>query len=309
MRRHILKRLLQTPLVLFLLVTVSFFMMRLAPGGPFDDERALDAVTKQAIDAKYGLDQPIHVQYGSFLGNLLRGDLGPSFANRTQTVNEIIADKLPPSIVLGCISLSFALIIGLAAGIISAVRQNSLFDYSTMTLAMVGLSIPAFVIGPLLQLVIAVKCGWLPVAEYGEGLLTPQYLILPALTLAAPFAARIARLMRAGMLEVVNQDYIRTARAKGLRERVVILRHAVRGGILPVIAFLGPAIAALLTGSLVVEKIFQIPGLGRCFVDNAVARDYFVVMGTVIVYGTAIIIFNLLADLVHAWLDPRVSHG
>ncbi|MFW5699099.1 MAG: ABC transporter permease [Planctomycetota bacterium] len=309
MRRYLLKRLLQTPLVLLLLVTVSFFMMRLAPGGPFDAEKPLDPATRAALDARYGLDRPLHEQYGRFLGRLIQGDLGPSFQFKTRTVNEIIAGNLGPSIVLGLLALSFALGIGLAAGVVSALRQNTALDYSTMTMAMVGLSVPAFVIGPLLQLLVAMRLGWLPVAEYGQGLATPRYLILPALTLALPFSARIARLTRAGMLEVINQDFVRTARAKGLREHTVILRHALRGSLLPVIAFLGPAVASLLTGSLVVEKIFQIPGLGRCFVDSALARDYTVVMGTMIVYGGFIIVFNLVTDVLLVLADPRVRHG
>jgi oligopeptide transport system permease protein len=309
MTRYLLKRLLLTPVVLLVLVTVSFFMMRLAPGGPFDAERALDPVTRSAIDARYGLDQPLLVQFGRYLVGLAQGDFGPSFNDRSRSVSEIISHNLPPSIILGSVALFLALGVGMAAGIIAALRRNSWFDYGTMTAAMLGLSIPAFVVGPLLQLIFGMRLEWLPVAEYGRGLATPSHLLLPAITLAAPFAARIARLMRAGMLEVIEQDFVRTARAKGLAEHVVVLRHALRGGVLPVVSFLGPAVASLLTGSLVVEKIFQIPGLGRSFIDSAVARDYFVVMGTVVIYGGFIVVFNLATDLLYALLDPRVSHG
>jgi oligopeptide transport system permease protein len=303
--KYALLRMAQAPLVLLILITVSFFLMRLAPGGPFDGERKLDPVAEQALRARYHLDESLPRQYARFLVDCLCLDLGPSTKHHARTVNEIIGATLPVSLVLGALALVVALIGGLAAGIVSAARHNSWLDYGAMTFAMLGLSLPPFVIGPLLALLFGLYLGWLPTAGY-DGLTGISHLILPALTLGLPFAARIARLMRAGMLEVIHQDFIRTARAKGLSEFAVITRHAVRGGICPVISFLGPAVAFLLTGSLVVEQIFQIPGLGREFVESALNRDYTLVMGTVIVYGAILIASNLIADLIHAVIDPRV---
>ena len=308
MFRYVVSRLLQAPVVLFLLVTLSFFLMRFAPGGPFSDERQLDPEIEQALKAKYNLDQPLMVQYALFLRHLLKGDLGPSFKHKNQTVNEIIARTLPNSMVLGVVALLLALSIGVSVGIISSLHHNTMVDYGVMTCAIVGISLPTFVIGPLLQLFFAIQHQWLPLAGY-NGLRSPSYLILPAVTLGLPFAARIARLMRAGMLEILNQDFILTARAKGLRGHVVIFRHALRGGILPVVSYLGPAFTSIATGSLVVEKIFQLPGLGREFIEGALNRDYTLVMGTVIVYGGMIIVFNLLADIAYGVLDPRVRYG
>jgi oligopeptide transport system permease protein len=305
MRSYLLRRLLQAPLVLWILVTIAFFLMRLAPGRPFVGERELAPAVEQALNAKYGLDDPLPLQYLRFLGNLLSGDLGPSFANPGRSVNDILATYLPPSLLLGSLALGFALLLGLGAGILAAVRRGSWLDVGVMTGSMLGLSIPPFVVGPLLILFLAVGLGLLPTGGYG-GWSQPQYLLLPALTLALPFAGRIARLCRAGMLEVLEQDFIRSARAKGLPEHVVVLKHALPGGLLPVLGFLGPAIAALLTGSVVVELIFQVPGIGREFVESALDRDYLVVMGTVIVYGSFLIVSNLLSDLGYALLDPRI---
>ena len=282
MGAYLVKRLIQVPLVLWILITLSFFMIRLAPGGPFSGEKVMAPEIRQALEAKYHLNDPWWKQYGRFLGDLVfKGDLGPSFKNKTQTVNEIIAHKAPISTVLGLYATVLALAIGLTAGVISGIRQNSGFDYGSMAVAMVGLSVPVFVVGPLLQLFFCRMLGWLPVAGY-EGAFSFSYLILPSVALALPFAARIARLTRAGMLDVINQDYIRTAWAKGLSEKVVVVRHALRGAMLPVVSFLGPAIAQILTGSLVVEQIFGIPGVGTEFVKEASNGDYTLVMGTVI---------------------------
>ncbi|MBA2480058.1 MAG: ABC transporter permease [Planctomycetes bacterium] len=307
MLSYILRRLLMAPLVVLVLVTISFVIIRAAPGGPFSGERRMDPVVEEALRAKYHLDEPLAMQYVRWLGDLCRGDLGPSYKQKTRTVNEIIADTLPTSLFLGALSLLLALFVGLIAGILGAVRQDRAWDHATMLLAMVGLSIPTFVIGPMLVLVFAMHLGWLPVAEY-KGPWHPSYLILPAVTLAIPFAARIARLSRAGMLDVINADFIRTARAKGSPEMGVILRHALPSAMIPVVGFLGPAVAALLTGSLVIEKIFQIPGLGREFVESATNRDYTLVMGTVIVYGLIVLLCNLLADLLLGVIDPRIRY-
>ncbi len=309
MGSYLLKRMVQVPLVLWVLITISFFMMRLAPGGPFSGEKRMDPVIQQAIEAKYHLDDPMPVQYVRFMWDLVvRWDLGPSFKQKTMTVNEILAEKAPVSAVLGLSSVLLALVLGLGAGVIAGIRQNSTFDYSSMAIAMVGLSVPVFVVGPLLQLAFCMYWDIFPVAGY-DGWTGVQYLILPSIALSLPLAARIARLTRAGMLEVINQDYIRTAWAKGLTERVIVVRHALRGGLLPVVSFLGPAIAAMLTGSLVVEQIFGIPGIGMEFVKSALNRDYTLVMGTVILYGVLLVVANLVVDILYGVLDPRIRYS
>lgn len=303
--RYLLRKLAMAPLVLFVLVTLSFFLMRAASGGPFDTERGLDPDVEAALRAQYHLDASLPMQYLHFLGDLAQGNLGPSFNQPGVMVSELIAAYLPVSIWLGLWSLLIALALGLSAGIWAAMRHNQWQDYSAMSAALIGLSVPAFVTGPLLMMLFAVSLQWLPVTGWnGYGGL--RHLILPATCLALPFAGRIARLARAGMLEVIHQDYVRTARSLGLRESTVIIHHALRGALLPVAGFMGPAIASLVTGSLVVEQIFQIPGLGREFVVAAFNRDYTLVMGTVIVYGTIIIAANILSDLLLGWLDPRV---
>jgi oligopeptide transport system permease protein len=315
---YLVKRILQVPLVLWVVITISFFMVRLAPGGPFSGEKRMDPVIQEALEKKYHLNESWLTQYGIFLKELVVDwDLGPSFKNKTMTVNEIIVAKAPVSAVLGISSVLLALLLGLAAGVVAGIRQNSNFDYSSMAVAMVGLSVPTFVIGPLLALVFGIYWGLLPVAGWepigggdgGGAFPHPKYLILPSITLALPFAARIARITRAGMLDVINQDYIRTAWAKGLREQVIVVRHALRGAMLPVVSFLGPAIAQILTGSLVVEKIFAIPGIGMEFVNSAFNRDYTLVMGTVILFGILLVVFNLLVDVVYGFLDPRIRYA
>jgi len=294
---------------MLVLVTISFFMMRLADGGPFTGERAMHPETQAAIEARYGLDRPLHEQYLRFLGNVLQGDLGPSFVHKDLEVTAIIAQFLPVSLLLGGVAMLLALGCGIASGALAAARQNSFRDHSLMTLVMLGVSIPNFVVAPLLQWLFGIWLDWLPVAGWAGGWESLPFLVLPALTLAAPFAARIAGLTRAGMLEMIHQDFVRTAHAKGLHPLWVLFRHALPGALVPVLGFLGPAVASILTGSLVVEQIFAIPGLGREFVDAALNRDYTLVMGTVIIYGGILILANLLADLGLAVLDPRVRHG
>lgn len=309
MGTYLLKRLAQVPVVLWVLITISFFMMRLAPGGPFSGEKRMDPVIEQAIRAKYHLDKSWPEQYGRFMSELvLDFDLGPSFKYKTQSVNEILAERAPVSAVLGVSATLIALVLGLGAGVIAGIRQNSNFDYLSMTGAMIGLSVPVFVVGPLLQLAFCMTWNVFPVAGY-EGWTGVKYLILPSFTLALPLAARIARLTRAGMLEVINQDYIRTAWAKGLSERVIVVRHALRGAMLPVVSFLGPAIAAMMTGSLVVEQIFGVPGIGMEFVKSALNRDYTLVMGTVILYGVLLVGANLIVDILYGILDPRIRYS
>lgn len=302
---YILKRLATFVPVLLAIITITFFMVRIAPGGPFDADRRVPEETLRQLEAAYNLDAPLHRQYLDYLGGVLQGDLGPSFKKPSRTVREWILLRIPVSLELGAYALLIALVIGLPAGILAAARPNTLQDYTPMSFAMAGICMPNFVLGPLLVLVFALWLEWMPVAGWD----TPAEKVLPSLTLGAVYAAYIARLTRGGMLEVLGQDYIRTARAKGLSETAVVLKHGLRGGILPVIAFLGPATAGMLTGSFVVEKIFQIPGLGREFVEAAFNRDYTMIMGTVLVYAAMVMFLNLVADILQALLDPRVRVG
>ncbi|MEE8104244.1 MAG: ABC transporter permease subunit [Planctomycetota bacterium] len=306
LRLYVKRRLIGTPIVLLVLLTISFFLIRAAPGGPFDAEKALDAATQAAIDKKYGQDLPLPEQYLKFIGELVwKGDMGPSYKQKDRTVNEIIGNHIGTSAVLGGAALFLALLIGLTTGLISGIKRNSIFDYTSMSAAMIGLALPTFVVGPMLVLVFAMKLDWVPVTGWGSF----RELILPAITLALPFAARVARLTRAGMLEVVHQDYIRTARAKGLSERVIVLRHTLKGALTPVVSFLGPAVAQMLTGSLVVEMIFGVPGMGKEFVNSAINRDYTLVLGLVLMFGVLLIFFTLLVDILYAFLDPRIRHA
>jgi oligopeptide transport system permease protein len=289
--------------VLFVIVSVSFFIMRLAPGGPFDQDRALPEQVRANIEARYHLDEPLWTQYFRYLGDVTRGDLGPSFRYPDRSVNELLGLGFPVSLLLGSCAMTVALLAGGTAGLLAGVRRNSLVDYLTMSLALGGVSVPNFVLGPILMLVFALGLGWLPVAGWG----TWRHLILPSLTLGAFYAAYVARLTRAGMLEVIGQDFIRTARAKGLREAAVVLRHALPSAILPVVTYLGPASAAVLTGSVVIETIFSIPGIGRYFIGAALNRDYTLVLGTVVSYSIVLLSLNLAVDVLYAWLDPRVQ--
>ena len=303
MLRFIARRLLETIPVLLIIITATFFMIRFVPGGPFTAEKAVTPEILRNLEAHYGLNRPLYRQYLDYLGSLLHGDLGPSFKYPNRTVNEIIGDKLPVSLELGFISLSVALALGLTLGVLAAIRRNTWIDYVCSSAAMIGICVPTFVLGPLLVLTFAIHFGWFN----ASGWYTPIDRVLPCLTLGCVYAAYIARLTRGGMLEVLNQDYIRTARAKGASETRVIFRHAFRGGLLPVVSFLGPAIAGILTGSFVIETIFQIPGLGREFVNSAFNRDYTLVLGTVILYATLIIGLNLVVDVVQVWLNPKLK--
>jgi oligopeptide transport system permease protein len=303
MLRFIARRLLETIPVLLVIITATFFMIRFVPGGPFTGERAISPEILRNLEAHYGLDQPLYRQYVDYLTNLLRGDFGPSFKYPNRTVNEIIWEKLPVSLELGLFSLLIALVLGLTLGVTAAVKRNSWLDYVCSSSAMVGICVPTFVLGPLLVLVFAIYLGWFNASGWYMGIDR----VLPAATLGLVYSAYIARLTRGGMLEVLNQDYIRTARAKGASELRVIFHHALRGGLLPVVSFLGPAIAGILTGSFVIETIFQIPGLGREFVNSAFNRDYTLVLGTVILYATLIILLNLVVDVVQVWLNPKLK--
>jgi len=303
MFRFVVRRLLQTIPVLFVIITATFFMVRFVPGGPFTGEKAIPQEILKNIEAHYGLDQPLWRQYLSYLGQIAHGDLGPSFKYSNRTVNEIIADKLPVSLELGGLALVVALVIGLTLGVLAAVRRNTWLDYLASSVGLLGICVPTFVLGPLLVLFFAIRLGWFNASGWD----TPADRVLPVLTLGFVYAAYIMRLTRGGMLEVLNQDFIRTARAKGASELRIIFRHALRGGLLPVVAFLGPGIAGILTGSFVIETIFQIPGLGREFVNSAFNRDYTLVLGTVILYATLIVVLNLVVDVVQVWLNPRLK--
>jgi oligopeptide transport system permease protein len=302
--RYLARRLIGFPPVLLVIVTVAFFIMRLAPGGPFDMERALPEAVRTNIEARYHLNESLARQYVRYLGDVVRGDLGPSFRYPDRTVNELLALGFPVSLTLGACALSLALLVGGTAGVIAAIRHNRWADYLTMSLALGGVSVPSFVLGPLLILVFALWLGWLPVAGWG----TWRHLVLPSVTLAAFYTAYVARLVRAGMLEVILQDWVRTARAKGLREAVVVTRHALPSALLPVVSYLGPAAARALTGSVVIETIFGIPGIGRYFIQSALNRDYTMVLGTVVFFSGLLIAFNLIVDCLYAYLDPRVTY-
>ena len=303
MFRFIARRLLETIPVLLIIITATFFMIRFVPGGPFTSEKAVSPEIKANLEAHYGLDKPLYQQYFDYLGSLMKGDFGPSFKYPNRTVNEIIADKLPVSLELGLTSLVVALILGITLGVIAAIKRNTWMDYFSSAIAMTGICIPTFVLGPLLVLVFAIHLGWFN----ASGWYTSYDRVLPAATLGLVYSAYVARLTRGGMLEILNQDYIRTARAKGASEFRVIFRHALRGGLLPVVSFLGPAIAGILTGSFVIETIFQIPGLGREFVNSTFNRDYTLVLGTVILYASLIIVLNLVVDVVQVWLNPKLK--
>ena len=304
MLRYILKRLVGTIPVLWVIVTVTFFLIRLAPGGPFDSEKQLSEEILRNLEAKYHMDEPLYMQYFRYLGMLAQGDLGPSFRYESRSVNEIIASTFPISAQVGLLGLIYALFLGVGAGLFAASRPNTSRDYWAMLLSMLGICLPSFVIGPLLVLIFSIKLGWFSVSGWDD----PSDIVLPSLTLGTMYAAFFARLSRGGILDIVRKDFIRTAHAKGLREWTIMLRHTLKGGLLPSVSFLGPAIAAMLTGSLVVETIFSIPGLGRFFVQSALNRDYTLVMGCVLFVSVFIIIMNLLVDIAYAFLDPRVSY-
>ena len=305
MGAYITRRILTGIPTLLVIVTVAFFMMRIAPGGPFDRERALPAEIEKNVLAAYDLDQPLVVQYGDYLLGVLQGDFGPSFKYRDFTVAELLSTGFPASLKVGGLAIVLAVVVGISLGTLAALRQNTGLDYAVMATAMTGITIPNFVMAPLLTLIFGVYLSWLPVAGWNGG--APRNLILPVIALALPQIAYIARLTRGSMIEVLHTNYVRTARAKGLRERIVVVRHALKGALLPVVSYLGPATAQVVTGSVVIETIFGIPGIGRYFVQGALNRDYTLVMGTVIVFAVLIILLNLIVDLLYGLLDPKVK--
>ena len=306
MIRYALRRLAGVVPTLLAIVTAAFFLMRLAPGGPFDEEQTVPPEIAANLQAAYGLDQPILVQYGNYLKGLLRGDLGPSFRMKDFSVAELIAAGLPVTLTIGAAALALAVLLGVPLGLLAARRHNRWIDHAVMALALVGIAVPNFVVAPVLALVFGVHLRWLPVAGWQQGSLA--YMVLPAVTLALPFVAYVARLTRGSLLEVLQAPYIRTARAKGLSSAAILRRHALKPALMPVVSFLGPATAGLLTGSLVVEQVFGLPGVGRYFVQGAINRDYTLVMGMVVFYAALILLLNLAVDLVYGWLDPRIRH-
>ena len=290
--------------VLWILATITFFMVRCAPGGPFDTDKAIPPDIFKNIQAKYHLDKPLMVQYGYYLADLVRGNLGPSFRYANRTVNEIIVETLPVSAQLGLLGFVFALLIGLASGMLASSKPNSMRDYVPMGMSLFGVCMPSFVIGPLLVLVFALWLGWFNTSGWEEA----KDRVLPALTLGIMYAAYFSRLVRVGFLDILHQDFIKTAKAKGLSAGKIFFRHAFKGGVLPATTFGGLAMSGIVCGSLVVETIFNIPGLGRFFVQSALNRDYTLVIGTALLYATMLLIMNLVVDIAYVYLDPRVRH-
>lgn len=308
MAKYIVKRLLGMIPTLLIIVTLSFFIVRIAPGGPFDGERALPEVVKRNIEAKYHLNEPVLQQYGRYLFDVLRGDLGPSYKYKDHDVNSLIFNSIPNSIILGVIAIIIALIFGISLGILAALKQNTAFDYIPMGLAALGLSIPLFVIAPLLQYVFSMQLGWFPTSGWfteGKGIIT---VVLPSLALSFAYFADVSRLMRSSMLETLRSDYIRTAKAKGMKNLTIICKHAMKGALLPIVSYLGPAFAGIITGSIVVEQVFRVPGLGKFFVQSSFNRDYTLIVGVVIVYSVILVIMNFIVDVIYAQLDPRISY-
>ena len=304
MIRFFVSRILQAIPVVFIVITATFFLIRVAPGGPFDADKIVSQEVLKQLNARYKLDEPIHTQYFDYLTNLIKGDFGPSFRYTNRSVNEMISAGLPITFELAFYAILFAIIIGISAGLIASIKPNSFQDYIPMSLAMTGICMPSFLLGPLLVLIFGIGLQWLPVSGWGY---SPGDKILPSITLGSGYAAYIARLTRGGMLDTLAQDYILTARAKGLSMTRVVFTHSLRGGLSPVVAFLGPAIAGLLAGSFVVETIFQIPGLGRFYVQAAFNRDYTMILGTTILLSCLIVLFNIISDILAVALNPRLA--
>ena len=306
MLSYAVRRILGAIPTLLVIITIAFFMMRAAPGGPFDQDRALPPQIEANILAKYNLDQPLYRQYLDYIVDIVRGDFGPSIKVQDFTVTELIASSLPVTLQLGLLAMFFAVVIGTTLGALAALKQNSGIDYAVMATAMTGITIPNFVMAPLLTLVFGVYLSLLPVGGWGGGAVVNK--ILPITALALPQIAYIARLTRGSMIEVLRSNFIRTARAKGLPEYITLTRHALKAAMLPVVSYLGPATAGIMTGSVVIEQIFGIPGVGRYFVQGALNRDYPLVMGTVVLFASMIILFNLIVDLFYGYLDPKVRY-
>ena len=298
----LIKRILLAIPVLLAVASITFFLVRLAPGGPFDAEKTVSPQVLKNLNEAYNLNAPLAEQYFDYMSGIIVGDFGPSFRFPGRSVSEMIMTGLPVTFELAIYSILIALFLGIFSGVIAALKRNTIFDYLPMSIAMIGICVPTFLLGPLLVLIFGINLELLPVSGWGQ---LPGDKILPSITLGFAYAAYIARLGRGGMLEVLNQDFIRTARSKGLSETQVVVKHAMQGGLIPVVSFLGPAIAGLLAGSFVVETIFQIPGLGRFYVEAAFNRDYTMILGTTIFFSFMIVMFNLMSDLLALWLNPR----
>ena len=304
MLRYTLRRLLAALPTLMLVASLAFLLLHAAPGGPFDSQKRLLPAIQKSIEAQYHLDEPLWRQYLRYLDDLAHGNLGPSFQYRGTSVNQLIAQGLPVDVMVGLSAITLALLLGAGIGVNAALRRGSLADHASMAIAIVGISLPVFVVAPLLVLLFAVELHWLPAGDWVRGSI--RHLVLPSVALALPYVAYIARLMRASTLEVMGSPFIRTARAKGLPGYLILWRHALRPALTPLVSFLGPALAGLITGSIVVESVFGLPGIGRYFLTGALNRDYTLVIGISVLYGALIVLFNLLADLCYALIDPRV---
>ena len=306
MFKFILRRILEAIPTLFVLITISFFMMRLAPGSPFTGERKLPPEVMANIEAKYHLNDPIHVQYFDYLVQLSKGDFGPSFKYKDYSVNDLVATAFPVSAKLGLAAFLLAVILGVTAGVIAALKQNSVWDFAVMGVAMTGVVIPSFVVAPLLVLVFAITLKWLPGGGWNGG--QWNYMLLPMVALSLAYIASIARITRGSMIEVMHSNFIRTARAKGLPLRRIVMRHALKPALLPVISYMGPAFVGIITGSMVIESIYGLPGIGQLFVNGALNRDYSLVMSLTILVGLLTIVFNAIVDVLYAVIDPKIRY-
>jgi oligopeptide transport system permease protein len=306
MFKFILKRILEAIPTLLVLITVSFFLMRFAPGNPFSSERTLPPQVMQNINAKYGLDKPVFEQYTTYLTNVIQGDLGPSFKYKDFTVNELVIAALPVSAKIGSFAFVFAVVFGVAVGTIAALRQNTWVDYWVMSTAMLGIVMPSFVLAPILIYLFSINLGWFPAGGWLDG--SFPYLVLPVLGMAMLYVATFARITRGSMIETLNSNFIRTARAKGLSYTYIVLHHALKPAMLPVISYMGPAFVGIITGSVVIETIFGLPGIGKLFVNAAFNRDYSLVMGVTILIGFLFILFNAIVDILLAYVDPKIRY-
>ncbi|MEJ2763208.1 oligopeptide ABC transporter permease OppB [Photobacterium sp. MCCC 1A19761] len=306
MIKFIAKRIFEAIPTLLVLITISFFLMRFAPGNPFSSDRPLPPEVMANIEAKYGLDKPVFEQYTTYLGNILHGDFGPSFKYKDFTVNELVAEALPVSAKIGFFAFIFALIMGVTVGTIAALKQNSWLDYTIMSTAMAGVVMPSFILAPVLIYIFSINLGWLPAGGWNDGSL--QYMMLPMIGMSLLYVATFARITRGSMIETLNSNFIRTARAKGLSYTYIILKHALKPALLPVVSYMGPAFVGIITGSVVIETIFGLPGIGKLFVNAAFNRDYSLVLGITILIGTLTIIFNAVVDIALAYIDPKIRY-
>ncbi|CAH0540685.1 oligopeptide ABC transporter permease OppB [Vibrio marisflavi] len=304
MFKFIITRILEAIPTMLVLITISFFLIRFAPGNPFSSERPLPPAVMANINAKYGLNKPVYDQYITYLTSIVKGDFGPSFKYKDYTVNELIDTALPVSAKIGAVAFIFTILLGVSVGTLSALKQNTMFDYSVMSTTMLGVVMPSFVIAPILIYLFALQLGWLPAGGWMGG--AAKYMVLPVVSMSLLYVASIARITRGSMIETLNSNFIRTARAKGLSYRQIIIQHALRPALLPVVSYMGPAFVGIITGSVVIETIFGIPGIGKLFVQAAFDRDYSLVMGITIIIGFLFIIFNAVVDVLLAYIDPKI---